>query len=118
VQFLNRKDARQQLAQLLLHYKDEVPIVLGLPRGGVPVAYEVSKALQAPLDVWVVPEVAERVQRLRGSLPNPRLEAQTVTLVDDGIATGGTVRSAVQASTTCFNPRRSCDTRRNQTATH
>jgi len=42
-------------------------------------------------------EVAERVQRWRGNLPKPRIEGQTVILVDDGIATGGTVRAAIQA---------------------
>jgi len=144
MRFLDRKDAGRQLAQLLLHYKDEVPIVLGLPRGGVPVASEVSRALKAPLDVWIVrkvgapdfpelgigavaeggvvyldeeaveqlgisdkvlrqlvrqktAEVADRVERFRGSLPKPRIEGQTVILVDDGIARGGTVRAAVRA---------------------
>ena len=57
MRFVDREDAGQQLAQLLLRYKDEVPIVLGLPRGGVPVAYEVARALKAPLDIWVVRKV-------------------------------------------------------------
>jgi putative phosphoribosyl transferase len=51
--FKNREDAGRQLAERLVHYQDEDPIVLALPRGGVPVGYEVSHALQAPLDVFV-----------------------------------------------------------------
>jgi len=51
--FKNREDAGQQLAERLAHYQDEDPIVLALPRGGVPVGYEISHALQAPLDVFV-----------------------------------------------------------------
>lgn len=142
--FVNREDAGRRLASLLREYKDEAPIVLGLPRGGVVVAYEVAKALEAPLDVWVVrkvgapgypelglgavaeggivylnqelmsevgaaeadveeiieaqaEEVDERVRRFRGDRPPPRLQDRTVILVDDGIATGGTTRAAIQA---------------------
>jgi putative phosphoribosyl transferase len=51
--FKNREDAGQQLAERLAHYRDEEPIVLALPRGGVPVGYEISHALQAPLDVFI-----------------------------------------------------------------
>jgi putative phosphoribosyl transferase len=53
--FHNRKQAGQLLAQKLAHYRgrDDL-LVLGLPRGGVPVAYEVAKALRAPLDVFLV----------------------------------------------------------------
>ncbi len=142
--FSNREEAGRQLASRLLGYKDEAPIVLGLPRGGVPVAYQVAKALNAPMDIWVVrkvgapgfqefglgavaeggilylnaesveevgaspaevreivlrktAEVAERAQRLRRGQPPPRVEGRTVILVDDGIATGGTVRAAIQS---------------------
>jgi predicted phosphoribosyltransferase len=49
--FKDRHDAGRRLAQLLMSYQAEHPVVLGLPRGGVPVAYEVAKALTAPLDV-------------------------------------------------------------------
>ena len=52
--FKNRKDAGRKLAARLLKYKDEHPVVLALPRGGVPVAYEVAMALDAPLDIVVV----------------------------------------------------------------
>ena len=53
--FRDRRDAGRALAGLLEHYRNRPEvIVLGLPRGGVPVAYEVAMALGAPLDVFVV----------------------------------------------------------------
>src|SRR5512139_1613448 len=53
--FLDRRDAGRQLAQKLLKYADQPDvIVLALPRGGVPVAYEVAQAIHAPLDVMIV----------------------------------------------------------------
>jgi putative phosphoribosyl transferase len=52
--FRDREEAGQRLAALLGRYRDEAPLVLGLPRGGVPVAWEVARALDAPLDVFVV----------------------------------------------------------------
>ncbi|NOT06859.1 MAG: phosphoribosyltransferase [Gemmatimonadales bacterium] len=55
--FLDRHDAGRQLAALLRPYRDEQPLVLGLPRGGVPIAAEVARALEAPLDVLVVRKV-------------------------------------------------------------
>ena len=143
--FRDRQDAGVQLAAKLLRYADDPTVlVLGLPRGGVPVAYEVARALHAPLDVFVVrklgvpghrelamgaigsgdvrvlnPDVIEslkisgpmidavaeyeqkeleRQQRAyRGDVPFPDLTGRTAIIVDDGLATGSTMRAAVRA---------------------
>lgn len=143
--FRDRIEAGQLLAEELAAYANRSDvIVLALPRGGVPVAFEVAKALKAPLDVLVVrklgvpsqPELAmgaiatggvrvlneellrylripyneieavaaeeqkelERRERVyRGDRPAPEVRGRTVILVDDGIATGTTMRSAVAA---------------------
>jgi putative phosphoribosyl transferase len=143
--FNNRTHAGQLLAEALSQYADRSDvIVLGLPRGGVPVAFEVAKKLHAPLDVCVVrklgvpgceelamgaiasggirvvndevvrgsgitPEQMERefAKQLgelhrrelayRGHTGAPDVVAKTVILVDDGIATGSTIRAAVLA---------------------
>jgi putative phosphoribosyl transferase len=143
--FVDRRDAGRVLALRLAKYanRDDV-IVLALPRGGVPVAYEVAAALGAPMDVFLVrklgtpghrelamgaiasggvrvlnedvvrwygiPESAiERVAReeeqelqrreraYRDDLPAPDLANRTVILIDDGLATGSTMRAAAQA---------------------
>jgi len=52
--YADRADAGRRLASWLLRYRDREPLILGLPRGGVPVAFEVARALAAPLDVLVV----------------------------------------------------------------
>jgi putative phosphoribosyl transferase len=52
--FRNRRDAGQRLAERLASYRDQHPVVLALPRGGAPVAFEVARELGAPLDVIVV----------------------------------------------------------------
>ena len=152
MRFRDRTDAGRQLADLLTGYAAESPLVLGLPRGGIPVANEVARKLGAPLDVWVVRkvgapgqpelglgavaeggalfldremmrslgfsetevmqtaerearEVVARITRFRGVRPPPVLEGRTVILVDDGVATGGTVRAALRALRT-RHPRR------------
>jgi putative phosphoribosyl transferase len=145
VTFKDRRDAGRQLAERLGRYRDQQPVVLALPRGGVPVGYEIARALEAPLDVIVVrklgaPEQPElgigalvdgerpepvlnqdvlavldvspaylerevarqleeirRRQRLyRGGRPPVSLAGRTVIVVDDGIATGGSVRAALR----------------------
>jgi predicted phosphoribosyltransferase len=55
--FLNRTDAGRRLAEALIQYRDDKPIILALPRGGVPVALEVAKALGAPLDLLIVRKI-------------------------------------------------------------
>ncbi|MBX3191055.1 MAG: phosphoribosyltransferase [Labilithrix sp.] len=141
--FRDRSEAGRELAHRLLRYRAAAPIVLALPRGGVPVAFEVARELGAPLDVCVVrkigapfqpelgigavaedgavyvdretvdligmdeeevarlavqkrAEVDERVRRFRRGAPPPDVRGRVVILVDDGIATGGTARAALQ----------------------
>jgi len=143
--FSNRAEAGQLLAEKLEKYagRDDV-IVLGLPRGGVPVAYEVARRLGVPLDVFIVrklgvpgfeelalgaiasggvrvlnedviralpnanaliesvttrelAELARREQIYRDGRPAPDIGGRTVILVDDGLATGATMRAAVAA---------------------
>jgi putative phosphoribosyl transferase len=55
--FLDRREAGKQLAERLLDFKDKHPIVLALPRGGVPVAFEIARALAAPLDLVLVRKI-------------------------------------------------------------
>jgi len=145
MQFRNRTEAGQQLAKRLTKYANRSDVlVLALPRGGVPVAFEVAEALNAPLDVFVVRKlgvpgqeelamgaiasggvrvlngslvdslgvsddmidaVAERELRelerreraYRDDRPAPDVQGRTIILVDDGIATGSTMRAAVEA---------------------
>jgi putative phosphoribosyl transferase len=141
----DRRDAGRQLAARLNEYagRDDV-LVLALPRGGVPVGYEVAQALRAHLDVFLVrklgvpgreelamgaiasggirvlnddvvrtlgipPEAIDRVaadeevelarreREYRDDRPAPQIVGRVVILVDDGLATGSTMRAAVLA---------------------
>jgi predicted phosphoribosyltransferase len=145
LRFKDRRRAGVVLAQHLERFagKDDV-VVLAIPRGGVPVGYEVARALGVPLDVFVVrklglpgqeelamgaiasggarvlndeviawlhpsfetieavtsaqrAELERRERAYRGDRPPPPLEGQTVILVDDGLATGSTMKAAVLA---------------------
>jgi putative phosphoribosyl transferase len=60
--FSDRTEAGRRLAERLEHLKDQQPVVLALPRGGVPVAYEVAKALEAPLDLVLVRKIGAPFQ--------------------------------------------------------
>ena len=145
MRFQDRRDAGRQLAQRLLAYAgDPDVLVLALPRGGVPVAYEVALALRAPLDVFLVrklgvpgqtelamgaiatggvrilnqhvveglgiseeildavtaneqEELGRRERLYRGDTPLPDVRSRTVILIDDGLATGSSMRAAVAA---------------------
>jgi putative phosphoribosyl transferase len=143
IRFHDRAEAGRRLADDLMAYAHSPNVlVLGLPRGGIPVAFEVAKALQVPLDVLVVrklgvpdqeelamgaiasggiqvlneevvrtlgiskeaieavtareqQELLRRERLYRGARPAPELRGRTVILVDDGIATGATMRAAI-----------------------
>jgi putative phosphoribosyl transferase len=145
VPFENRSEAGQKLATKLSRYANRPDVlVLGLPRGGVPVAYQVARALRAPLDVFIVrklgvpgyeelamgaiasggvrvmneevihhldfpqtvidsiaqreaKELRRRERLYRGDRPPPNVQGRTVILVDDGLATGSTMRAAAVA---------------------
>ena len=73
--FQDRADAGRQLASRLLHLKDRRPVVLALPRGGVPVGFEVAKALGAPMDLVLVRKIGVPWQ--------PELAAAAVVDGDD-----------------------------------
>lgn len=143
--FRDRSHAGQELAESLQHLVSEKPLVLALPRGGVPVAFEVARRLRTVLDLvlvrkigaprdqelalgavidgaepkWVInqelfnqiapppnwfeeemqrqlAELERRRQRYCGDRPPPLLAGRCVILVDDGIATGATVRAALK----------------------
>ena len=62
MQFADRAEAGRRLARRLLHLKDKRPVVLALPRGGVPVGFEVASALGAPLDLVLVRKIGAPYQ--------------------------------------------------------
>jgi putative phosphoribosyl transferase len=143
--FKDRHHAGEVLAERLRQYADRPDVlVLALPRGGVPVGFEISRLLRVPLDVFVVrkigapfyeelavgaiasggvrvlnellikrlgisqeaiqaitqeegQELARREQLYRGARPPLHVEDKTVLLVDDGLATGASMRAAVRA---------------------
>ncbi|HEY5611217.1 MAG TPA: phosphoribosyltransferase [Thermoanaerobaculia bacterium] len=143
--YRNREEAGRVLARALGHYAGRPDVVLlALPRGGVPIAFEVAEALDAPLDVFVVRklgvpgheelamgaiatgdtrvlnhgvirdlaissalidevtvaerrELERREKKYRGERPPLDLRGRTVILIDDGLATGSTMRAAIAA---------------------
>lgn len=143
--FVDRHEAGKLLAEELKNYtKNQNVIILALPRGGVPVAYEIATALSVPLDIFVVrklgvpgheelamgaiatgdvtvfnndilhtmaisqnsiesvigmekKELARREKAYRGNRPPLTLSGKIIILVDDGIATGATMRAAIKA---------------------
>jgi len=146
MKFADRSEAGRRLAGKLLHLKDQQPVVLVLPRGGVAVGFEIAQALAAPLDIVLVrkigvpwqPELAlgavtdgaspetiidrdlatalrvpesyireetarqlEEIERRRESYcagrPALEIAGRAAIVVDDGIATGSTMRVALQA---------------------
>jgi putative phosphoribosyl transferase len=152
--FMNRSEAGRKLADALSRYRDQEPVLLALPRGGVPVAAEIAAALDAPLDLILVrkigvplqPELAmgavvdggapiivrnedvirseaidetrfkaccdrelaeieRRRQRYLGSRERVNVTDCTAIVIDDGIATGATMRAALRA-TRMRNPKK------------
>ncbi|KTC64879.1 phosphoribosyltransferase (plasmid) [Legionella adelaidensis] len=143
--YIDRQEAGEILAKELIGYKKvKDTIIYALPRGGVPVAYQVAKKLDLPLDVFIVrklgvpgheelafgaiagentvlyneriirdlsipKEVVEKIiakekkelerreLNYRGNIPHPDIENKTIILIDDGIATGATIRVAIKA---------------------
>jgi len=90
--FANRAAAGDALADALMYYRGADLLVLGLPRGGVPVAARVAEALHAELDVIVARKLGSP-----GTRPAPRVAGRIVILVDDGLATGATMHAAARA---------------------
>src|SRR5436190_1192529 len=104
--FADRRDAGRRLARRLDAYVGRPDVVvLALPRGGVPVAYEIAVRLGATLDVLVVrklgvpggPELERRERAFRGGRAPIDVAGKTTLLVDDGLATGASMAAAIEA---------------------
>ena len=93
--FADRRDAGRQLAARLAHLSDESVVVLGLPRGGVPVAAEVARRLGAPLDVIVVRKLGVPDQPELGM---GAIGEGGVRIIDPGIVAAARVTDAELAS--------------------
>lgn len=93
--FVDRRDAGRQLADLLRHLRSADPVVLAVPRGGVPVAAEVAEALEAPLEVCLVG--AARAPFADAQQPL-EVDGRTVIVVDEGLVTGAAARAACQVA--------------------
>ncbi len=101
--FENRNQAGRLLAEKLAAYRSDRPVILGLAHGGVVVAYEVAKALKAPLFALNVkkigaphdPELAVGARVEEQLWPLPELKNKTVIVIDDGVATGHTAKAAI-----------------------
>jgi len=91
--FEDRAQGGRLLAQELLRFRGPNVLVMGLARGGLPVALPVARALEAPLDVCVV---GRRCPPAYGAR-RVALGGRTVLLVDDGVATGATARAALRS---------------------
>ena len=82
--FVDRPDAGRQLATRLMYLSGEDVVVLGLPRGGVPVAFEVARALHAPLDVLVVRKLGLPFQPELAWGPSARVVSGSSTTTSSG----------------------------------
>ncbi len=114
--FLDRSDAGRRLADRMLHLRGEDVVVLGLPRGGVPVAAEVARALGAPLDVIVVRKLGVPVQPELGMgaigegdvrIINPEVVAITRVTDDEIAAVEKRERAELERRARCFRGDRS-----------
>jgi len=98
--FHDRREAGRKLAERLRAFAhDRSVVVLGMPRGGVPVAYEVARALEAPLDVYVPRDFeASEVEDEAYRFGRPPLDVarRTVILVDDGLAASDAMIAAAR----------------------
>jgi putative phosphoribosyl transferase len=89
--FENRTDAGRQLAHAVERFRGDSTVVLGIPRGGVPVARRVADALDAPLDIV---RIRKPGPPLWASGPPLDLTGKRAIIIDDGVATGETARAA------------------------